>query len=129
MRGRMAGVFGVCGLVLLCLTLEGCGSGPSCNVAAQPVGRTAYLAGFTPYMTPAGSPALTITATGSYFECSTVLLWDGQPLTTTALSPTELTAHVPAADLTTPGYYPIAVVNPGQPYSGGGLDFEVTATK
>ncbi len=67
-----------------------------------------------------GSPAFTLTVTGTNFvNDSAVLLLGGGgvTLTTTYVSATQLTAAVPAALLTTAGIFSIRVQNP----AGGGL--------
>lgn len=70
----------------------------------SPTSATAYSGAFT----------LTVTGTnGGCFDNSAVILWNGTALPTTFVSLTELQAPVPASDLTTHGYIPVAVSDAG----------------
>ncbi|MGC8550150.1 MAG: beta strand repeat-containing protein [Acidobacteriaceae bacterium] len=64
-----------------------------------------------------GDPATTITLTGAGFLTTSVAQFNGKPLTTTYVSPTSLTAVIPATDLTTVQTVPITVLTPGEPVS------------
>lgn len=64
-----------------------------------------------------GSPALALTVTGTGFVSSSVVRFNGTNLTTAYVSPTQLTAQIPANAVATAGAYTVAVVN-GTP--GGG---------
>lgn len=76
-------------------------------VAPSPVTVTSL----TPAGLNAGASATVLTVTGSGFLSSSVVQWNGAPLTTTYVSATSLTAIVPAADLTSPGSVPVMVTN------------------
>ncbi|MDD1653317.1 MAG: hypothetical protein LUQ64_02095, partial [Methanomicrobiales archaeon] len=65
----------------------------------------------------AGGPAFTLTITGSGFVPGSTLLWSGAARTTTYVSSTQLTAMIPASDLTSTGYRYLYVLNPSP---GGG---------
>ena len=74
-----------------------------------------------------GASAFTLTVTGSKFiESASVVRWNGVNRTTTFVSATQLTAAIPATDLTAAGVSPITVFNPAP---GGGtsnaMDFTV----
>jgi hypothetical protein len=73
----------------------------------------------------AGSPATTITVTGTGFVSTSTVDFNGTPLATTFVSPTELTAVIPAADLSTAGTDSITVVSPAP---GGGTSTPQTFT-
>jgi hypothetical protein len=60
----------------------------------------------------AGSPAFTLTVNGSNFGNGATVLWSGSTLTTTWVSMSQLTASVPAADLTSASIVPVTVANP-----------------
>ena len=60
----------------------------------------------------AGTPAFTLTTNGSNFGNGATVLWNGSTLPTTWVSASQLTASVPAGDLTAVGIMPITVVNP-----------------
>lgn len=56
------------------------------------------LAAISPMAVTAGY-AVSLTATGSYLVAGEQILWNGNPLSTTAVNSTTLTAQVPASDL------------------------------
>jgi uncharacterized protein (TIGR03437 family) len=60
-----------------------------------------------------GGNAFTLSVTGSGFTSSSKVEWKGSPLSTTYVSPTELTASVPASLIASPGTASILVENPG----------------
>jgi hypothetical protein len=74
------------------------------------------LNGIAPTSAPVGSSP-TVTVTGSGFVPGSTVEWNGSPLTTTYVSPTELTAQVPATDTTGATAAMVTVVNAGP---GGG---------
>ena len=73
----------------------------------------------------AGNPGYTTTYNGSGFVPGSVVLWDGNPLATTYLSPTQLQAVIPAALIATPRSVMIAVSNAAE---GGPVSAPVTLT-
>jgi hypothetical protein len=62
-----------------------------------------------------GDKKLELTLTGRNFATDAVVLWDGAPLPTTVVSPTELSATVGAGLLDTAGTFPVTVRNPDLP--------------
>lgn len=64
-----------------------------------------------------GSPALTLTVTGTGFVATSVVRWNAAARPTTFLSSTQLQAAIPASDLTIPGSVSITVATPAP---GGG---------
>ena len=87
------------------------------------------LQALTPNAAPSGSTSLTLTVTGSNFAIGSTVSFGGASLATTFVSPSELTATVPASDLASAGDVPVTVSNPAP---GGGtsapLNFTVQAT-
>jgi hypothetical protein len=86
------------------------------------------LGAVTPPTAPADGPDLTITVDGSGFAAKvTAVMFNGQPVPTTVVSSTRLTATVPAGLIATPGVASLTVVN-GPPGGGSSppLTFEVT---
>jgi hypothetical protein len=71
----------------------------------------------TPLTASVGGPTLTLTLTGSNFIAASQVSWNAQPLVTTFVSATRLTANVSATLLTAPGVYAVQVTNP--PPAGG----------
>ena len=71
------------------------------------------LTNISPASAPAGSPDTTIAATGTNFVSGATVDFNGTPLATTFVSSTQLTAIIPAADLSAAGAEPITVVTSG----------------
>ena len=90
-------------------------------VAPSPVTVTSL----TPAGLNAGAPATVLTVTGSGFLTSSVVQWNGTPLTTTYVSATSLTATVPAADLTNPASVPVTVTNGSGAASSAPMTFVI----
>jgi len=83
------------------------------------------LQGLTPNATPAGSSGVTVTVAGSNFVSGSTVNFNGTPLATAFVSPSELTATVPASDLASSGTFPVTVSNPAP---GGGTSAPVNFT-
>ncbi len=81
----------------------------------------------SPNTRSAGSTAFTITATGTSFINGSVINWNGTALVTTFVSVTQLTANVPASNVSTAG---TALVTVFTPTPGGGstsaINFSIT---
>lgn len=69
------------------------------------------LTSINPSKAAVGSPAITMTLTGSNFAAGAVAKWSGQSLATTVVSDTQITAQVPASLMTAVGQFPITVQN------------------
>ena len=65
----------------------------------------------------AGDPDFTLTVNGSSFAPGATVQWNGADRPTTFISPTKVSAQIPASDLTVPGIVPVTVSNP---IPGGG---------
>ena len=74
--------------------------------------------GISPTTKAAGDSAFTLTVNGTNFLTSSVVRFAGTAKTTTYVSATQLTAAIPASDLTTAGTYNITVFTPTP---GGGI--------
>lgn len=92
------------------------------NPANNPV---PVLTGITPGNVLAGSGGFTLTANGSNFVSGAVVKVNGSNRTTTFISGTQLSAAIPAGDVTAAGNLSITVFNPGP---GGGISAGVTLT-
>lgn len=75
------------------------------------------LSSLTPSSVNAGSGTFTLTVRGSSFVNGAVIQWNGVSKVTTSASASELSASIPASDLTTAGTAQVKVVNP--PPGGG----------
>jgi hypothetical protein len=75
------------------------------------------LTSLSPSTVVAGSGSFTLTVTGTGFVSGSVVRWNGADRTTTFVSSTQLTATIPAADITSIGSAGVAVFTPSP---GGG---------
>ncbi len=73
---------------------------------------TPGITGLSPSSAPPGSPDTTLTVNGLNFNPSSVVQWNTVALTTTFVSATQLTALIPAADLTSGTTANVTVFNP-----------------
>lgn len=69
------------------------------------------LSAIAPTSTAAGVPGFTLTVTGGNFTPQSIVEWNGQPLSTTFVSSTEVTAAVPATDVAAAATVPVTVAN------------------
>jgi hypothetical protein len=83
------------------------------------------LTSVSPTSKTVGSASFTLTVKGSNLVKGASANWNGSALATTFKSGTELTATVPAANLTKAGTFPITATNPGP---GGGVSGSLTFT-
>jgi hypothetical protein len=70
------------------------------------------LSSISPTNTVAGSAGFTLTANGSSFVSGSVIRWNGSARTTTFVNANQLTAQIPASDVTTAGTAIISIFNP-----------------
>ncbi len=84
------------------------------------------LTSISPNSAVAGSGNTTITLTGTNFLPTSVAQFNGTAIATTYVSPTQLTAVIPAASLTTAGTDPVTVVTPNEAATAA-QTFTVTA--
>jgi hypothetical protein len=90
---------------------------------------TPAISTLVPSSAASGSPALTLTVSGSDFVAASTVKWNGAALTTSYVDASHLTATVPASDLTAVGTASVTVFNPTP---GGGtssaLNFTINAS-
>jgi hypothetical protein len=72
-----------------------------------------------------GSPDMVVTLSGADIAPNAIVLWDGVPLPSTYLSPTQIAASIPTLDLATDGSHQVSITNPAP---GGGTSAPVTFT-
>lgn len=118
-----------------------CGLGASCsqfntNLTTQTSSSTlTFLSPSTTTMGSVPSTGLPIIANGAGFVSGAIILWNAGPgqvpiqLTTTFVSTTQLTATVPAADITTVGTVYVAVQIPGSAVSATSNIYNTTTTE
>jgi hypothetical protein len=95
----------------LTIPLQGSGGNPIPSITS-----------LAPASVYAGSAGLVLTINGANFLPSSVAFWDNSPLATTYVSSTQITAQVPASDLSGTQQAYIYVTNPSP---GGGTSGEV----
>jgi len=79
----------------------------------------------SPASAPADGPGFTLTVNGNLFSDLSTVNWNGSARTTTYVSSTQLTAHILAADLLSPGPLPVTVTDLIQSGSSGSQTFTV----
>ncbi len=83
------------------------------------------IASLSPSSIGAGGPAFTLTLNGTNFTRYSVVKWNGTSLTTSFVSASQITAHVPASLIANVGTATVKVVNPTP---GGGASNSLTVT-
>src|SRR5689334_2369840 len=121
---------GVLFLIFIWMSLTSCaGGGNGTGVGPiLPPNPVPSVTSVSPNSVGAGAPDTTVTITGSGYISSSVANLNGQPLKTTLVSETQLTAVIPAGNLAAGAVNNIAVSNPlpGGGTSGGSVAFTVT---
>ena len=92
----------------------------------QPDGYLPVLSNLSPATKVAGAAAFTLTVTGSNFVKASQINWGGQYLTTTYVSPTQLTADIPASLVQSAATVPVKVYTDGS--VSATQNFTITAT-
>ncbi len=83
------------------------------------------ISSLSPSNKTAGSPGFTLAVTGTNFINGSVVKWNGSNKATTYVSPTKLTASIPASDVASAGTAKVTVFNPAP---GGGTSNTKTFT-
>jgi hypothetical protein len=83
------------------------------------------IANLNPNTANAGSSGITLTVNGTGFINGSVVRWNGNNRATTFVNATQLTAQIPATDLTSAGTAQVTVFNPTP---GGGTSGTVNFT-
>ena len=96
-----------------CHSLVACGGGSS----GPPANPAPALTAISPTTATRGGAAFTLTANGSNFVSGSAIEWNGSALSTTLVSPTQLTAQISADLISVAGTENITVFNPSP---GGG---------
>jgi IPT/TIG domain len=117
-------------LLLLVVVWVGCGGYGSNNNAPPQPGVVPNIAELVPDSANSGSPDFTLTINGSGFNSDAIVKWNGTNQPTTYVTAKQLTAAIPATNITSPGTATIAVTNPGKPaggpYGAGGTRSETS---
>jgi hypothetical protein len=79
-----------------------------------------------PDFVSAGSSGFTMNVNGlSYFNSSSVVLWNGSPRSSTLYSSGQLQVQINASDVATPGYGLVTVVNPNPGGGSSSAEFQI----
>ncbi len=109
---------------LILVLLVACSSGSSTTPPPPPISNPVpSMLGVTPDTVLAGSPAVTITVTGTNFVSGSILHWNGQSRPTTIISGTRLTAVIPSSDVAAAATAQLTIFNPSP---GGGTSATLT---
>ena len=93
-------------------------------VINQATNPALVIGGMSPAFTSEGGPAFMLTVNGAGFLSGATVYWGSTALSTQFISPSQLTAQVPAASIATPGTTTVTIQNRGQAASNA-LQFEV----
>src|SRR5260370_42437891 len=88
-----------------------CGGGGKDAFIAKLSGNPVNLVSLNPNSAPAGTASLSLRVNGTGFSNGSPALWNGSPLDTAFVSPTQLTGTVTGALLNTAGSATVAVRN------------------
>jgi hypothetical protein len=72
-----------------------------------------------------GGPAFTLAVNGGGFDSTSVVRWHNSALTTKFVSATQLSAAVPAADITNPGTATVTVFDSSANMVSNGVAFTI----
>jgi hypothetical protein len=110
-------------IILAGLLSVGLACGYSAKSTTPPVaGTKPTVTALAPNSVTAGSASFVLTVNGTNFNGNAAINWNSTAQTTTHVSANQLTATIPAADVTTAGTVTVTVTNPGTPggiYGGG----------
>ncbi len=96
------------------------------RVNAQKALVTPVITSLTPASVTIGSPGFTLTVNGANFENGAVVRWNGNARATTYASPTQLSATIPAADITANGTASVTVFNGAASSVSNAIVFSIT---
>ena len=108
-------------LTAVAATGVGCGYSSHTTTPPQP-GTKPAISALVPPSTAAGSSQFTLEVDGSNFGGKAVVNFGANPMTTTFVSGTKVTAIIPASAVATTATVKVTVTNPGTPggpYGGG----------
>jgi len=89
--------------------ISGADLAKSGSASANIIPASACLTSLSPIVTMQGSGALTLAVNGSAFSSASQVLFNGAARPTTFVGPTDLSVTLDAADLVSPGVFPVAV--------------------
>lgn len=118
-----AAMLGTVATLSIVVTTPGGGSSAPLTFSVENPAATATA--LSPLSAVVGSPATTLTVTGTGFVSGSKVVFNGTDLVTTFRSATSLEAVIPAAQLGTPGTFNVTVVTPAP---GGGTSAPLSFT-
>ena len=84
---------------------------PAPTTPPTPAPNAPVIGSLTPSSAVAAGSGLTLNVNGTNFSTASMVQWNGSPRSTTFVSNTQLTATIPASDISTPGAASITVLN------------------
>ena len=87
------------------------GGGGSVGLAYQVRGPVPTLSALAPATAARGGSAYLLTLSGSGFDSTSQVTWNGSPVTTAFVSPTQITAQIGADRISAAGAFPVGVYN------------------
>jgi hypothetical protein len=114
----------------ICTLAAGCGAGVFQSIAPTPVPAPTpspdpTVISLAPTFAIGGATSQTLTVTGSGFQNSSTVTYNGSPHPATLISSQQLTITLSSSDLATPGSFPVEVSNPTPGGGSGTATFNV----
>jgi hypothetical protein len=124
MRRRRRGV--VIGIMIMLLVLPGCGGGGGGGGGGNTSNPVPSVSSLSPTSLAAGSAAHTLVISGTGFNGSSTVTYNGVAHTVTSATATQLYTAVSASDISATGSFPVVVTNPAPGGgSSGPVNFDV----
>lgn len=120
-----ASLLATVGTLSITVTTPGPGGGTSAAIAFAVENPAPSATALAPLGAVLGSPATSLTVTGTGFVSGAKIVFNGVDLATTFVSSTSVTATIPAAQLAAAGTFSVTVVNPAP---GGGATTPLSFT-
>src|SRR5439155_12625868 len=103
----------VAGIASVTVTTAAPGGGTSAALSLPVSAAGPTLTALSPSSATAGGAGFTLTLTGTGFDIGASVGWNGAARTTTRVSPTQVTAAIPASDIAAVGTAQVTVTMPG----------------
>jgi hypothetical protein len=107
---------------------SGANSGTSTALTFSISGLAPAISSIAPFRATVGDPAVSVTVNGAHFESTSEVQWNGSALATTFVSSTQLTASVPASNLSNAGSEQVNVTTPSVGTSGSVVFYVVSGS-
>ncbi len=102
------------------------GGGASTSVEFPVSALAPVISSISPSTATVGESAFSLSVTGSNFVTSSVVNFNGSPLSTSFSTPSQISALIPITDLVAQGAFSITVTTPSNGVAGGGTSNSVS---